>query len=105
MNQRTTTESVQSIDPVRELSVGIKLDTPKLGTPSYWDLVSSHLCDMARELELGESISAGTGFGVRDMQWEVPMGTDEEALIQKVREFLTSKALVIDHVDIYEVQG
>lgn len=57
-----------------ELDIGVRLDNDHFGSMNSWDNAVSWLKDVVVG-ELGlEDVSGGTGFGVRDTQYNIPMG-------------------------------
>lgn len=82
------------------VDVGIKLDDNNLGSTDLWVQVNEALDDMAEELSIRE-VSAGTGFGIRDMQFHADAEQDMNDLKNAVWNYLESKSLAIDYVSTY----
>jgi hypothetical protein len=77
------------------LDVGIFLDKGGFGTMDHWNSVNDRLKKAVGK----DSDSAGTGFGVRDSQWNFDTEEEAEAARQRVgKEFYEKE---IDYCNTY----
>lgn len=99
--QNMNSDTIQS--PVRVTwDVGVRLDDEEFGTNKTWRLATD-ICDQwATELGL-RSISAGTGFGVRDMQFGGVAVTSAEEQRRKDRliAMLRDQGLTLEYFSVY----
>lgn len=86
------------------VDVGIRLDDDFLGSGESWVAANEVLDRMAEELNLRET-SAGTGFGVRDMQFYASPEQDREDVFVRVSDFLEQSGLDVSYIGIYWIDG
>ncbi len=72
------------------LDIGIRLDNDDFGSRESWEQANQVLNDLGNSLGL-EGVSAGTGWGVRDMQWVIPPNKDPDSVQLRAEKFLQDR--------------
>lgn len=93
---------LNSIPMRKVLDIGIGLDNQGFGTAAVWDKATGFAEAVGSAHNL-ECTSAGTGFGIRDMQFKVP---DDDKRGWRdwnnlVREMAKGKEVKVEYVGLY----
>lgn len=83
---------------MHEVDIGVKLDRGGFGTYEYWVKVNDVLKSVA-----GEPDSAGTGFGVRDMQWQRESFDEAKKLEEDLVAACKKAGLEVEYSSTYEM--
>lgn len=83
------------------LDIGIKLNNDHFGSRESWEQINQVLADLGNSLGL-EEVSAGTGMGIRDMQWVIPPDKDPDSVQLRAEKFLQDRRVAWDYCSWYE---
>lgn len=96
-----TTNYVKTSKTENILDIGIKLSNSSFGTSTDWDRANEVLHEVETALELSMT-SAGTGWGVRDMQFVIPPNWDPDTIMNQARTILSDHKVPVDYCNTYE---